>query len=65
MTSPCIGLCRIDPESGRCEGCFRTPEEIEAWGQASEDEQRLLTAAHEQRRKRDPDADLDCNCKDT
>jgi predicted Fe-S protein YdhL (DUF1289 family) len=30
-TSPCIGLCRLDPRSGLCLGCKRTVDEIAAW----------------------------------
>ena len=29
--SPCIDICTIDPESGLCIGCSRTPEEISDW----------------------------------
>ena len=29
--SPCIGVCRMDPGSGWCEGCLRTLDEIAAW----------------------------------
>ena len=31
MDSPCIDICTIDPESGLCVGCSRTPEEISDW----------------------------------
>jgi hypothetical protein len=31
VASPCIGLCRIDPGSQWCEGCFRTLDEIAVW----------------------------------
>lgn len=30
--SPCIGVCRMDARTGWCEGCFRTIDEIAAWG---------------------------------
>lgn len=29
--SPCIGICRIEPATGLCEGCLRTLEEIADW----------------------------------
>ena len=29
--SPCIDVCRLNPDSGYCEGCLRTREEIKAW----------------------------------
>jgi predicted Fe-S protein YdhL (DUF1289 family) len=38
--SPCVGICRLDPISGWCDGCGRTGREIAEWLDAS-DEQRL------------------------
>jgi hypothetical protein len=38
--SPCISICRMDAVTGLCEGCFRTLEEIAAWGLASDGEKR-------------------------
>lgn len=29
--SPCINICRMDPDSGLCSGCFRTLDEIANW----------------------------------
>jgi len=29
--SPCINVCRMDPENGLCSGCHRTLEEIAGW----------------------------------
>lgn len=34
--SPCIGVCRLDPQSRFCIGCFRTCDELAEWGAASE-----------------------------
>jgi len=42
VPSPCISVCRMDAATGLCEGCFRTLEEIAAWGMASEDERRAV-----------------------
>jgi hypothetical protein len=36
VPSPCIGICRMDAETGLCSGCLRTIEEIAAWGGATE-----------------------------
>jgi len=44
MSSPCIGICRIDDFSGMCEGCGRTMEEISGWPSASETEQQTTLA---------------------
>lgn len=32
VPSPCISVCRVDADSGWCDGCLRTLEEIAAWG---------------------------------
>jgi hypothetical protein len=40
VPSPCISVCRMDAVTGLCEGCFRTLEEIAAWGLASDGEKR-------------------------
>lgn len=29
--SPCISVCKIDPHSGYCTGCWRSLEEIRDW----------------------------------
>ena len=42
VPSPCISVCRMDPASGLCEGCFRTLDEIAAWGLAPEEARRAL-----------------------
>lgn len=44
MSSPCIGICRIDDFSGMCEGCGRTMEEISGWPSATETEQQKTLA---------------------
>jgi predicted Fe-S protein YdhL (DUF1289 family) len=30
--SPCLSVCRMSDQTGLCEGCFRTLEEITGWG---------------------------------
>lgn len=42
--SPCISVCRMDAASGLCQGCFRTLEEIAAWGLAADEEKRTIWA---------------------
>lgn len=45
VPSPCINVCRIDRQTGWCEGCFRTVPEITGWPIASNaDKRRILTA---------------------
>ena len=33
--SPCISVCRMSPQRGLCEGCWRDIEELRAWGKAT------------------------------
>ena len=49
--SPCIGICRIDNDTGFCQGCFRTMEEIASWRGFSEQERTQVCACLEDRRK--------------
>ncbi|RYF17078.1 MAG: DUF1289 domain-containing protein [Comamonadaceae bacterium] len=42
VPSPCISICRMDPDTELCVGCFRTLDEIAAWGMAGEDDRRAL-----------------------
>jgi len=36
ITSPCISVCRMNVATALCEGCFRTRDEIAAWGSAGD-----------------------------
>ena len=40
--SPCIGVCRMHPRTGLCEGCLRTIDEIAQWSSATEETKRKL-----------------------
>ena len=42
--SPCINVCRMNPDTGLCEGCLRTLAEIAAWSAMSSDEKRAVRA---------------------
>ena len=44
VPSPCINVCRMVPETGLCEGCLRTIDEIVAWGRADDDYKRAVWA---------------------
>ena len=33
VASPCVSICNINDDSGLCEGCFRTLDEIAVWAQ--------------------------------
>jgi len=34
--SPCTSICKVDAQTGLCEGCWRTLDEVAGWGTASE-----------------------------
>lgn len=51
IPSPCVGTCRLDPETGLCQGCLRSGDEIAAWGHAT-DEQRLVIVQRLRERRR-------------
>lgn len=50
VPSPCIDLCRMNRETGFCEGCWRTMDEIAAWGMASERDKREVWVRITQRK---------------
>ena len=49
VVSPCISICRLNDSSGLCEGCFRTRDEIAAWGHADDERKRGIWKLIEQR----------------
>lgn len=52
VPSPCISVCRMDAASGLCQGCFRTLEEIAAWGLAADEDRRAIWTQLVQRARR-------------
>jgi predicted Fe-S protein YdhL (DUF1289 family) len=42
IASPCLSVCRIQADTGLCEGCFRTLSEISAWSQADDADKRRI-----------------------
>lgn len=50
--SPCINVCRMDPASGLCRGCFRTLDEIAAWSAMAPAARTATLAAVAERRPR-------------
>ncbi|WP_457092272.1 DUF1289 domain-containing protein [Microvirga sp. P5_D2] len=44
VSSPCIRVCLLDPETGLCEGCGRTREEISSWYRIPEEERQRIMA---------------------
>ena len=49
IPSPCISVCRMHPDTGWCEGCFRSIPEISAWSRATDADKRRIWALVEQR----------------
>lgn len=49
VPSPCVSLCKMNRDSGLCEGCLRTLDEIIAWGKADDDFKRSVWAQLPQR----------------
>ena len=49
LPSPCISVCRINSNLGLCEGCFRTTDEIAAWGSSNDNAKRATWGRIEER----------------
>lgn len=50
VPSPCVSVCTMSPQTGLCEGCLRTIDEIAHWGLYTEDEKRAVWAQLQVRR---------------
>lgn len=51
VPSPCINICRMSPDTGWCEGCQRTIDEITRWSRTTYDDRRGILAAVAERRE--------------
>lgn len=49
LPSPCMSVCQMDARTGLCQGCWRTLDEIAAWGMADEAYKRQVWAEIELR----------------
>lgn len=49
IPSPCVEVCRMNEQTGLCEGCLRSITEIAQWANADDDYKRLILARIEQR----------------
>jgi predicted Fe-S protein YdhL (DUF1289 family) len=52
ISTPCIRVCILDPETGLCEGCGRTRDEIASWFGLSEEERLRIMAELDERMRR-------------
>jgi predicted Fe-S protein YdhL (DUF1289 family) len=59
VRSPCISVCRMDAESGLCEGCWRTIGEIASWGSMADAERLEVWRRIAHRRETAPRQDDD------
>jgi uncharacterized protein len=42
VPSPCTSVCRMNPGTGLCEGCWRTIDEIVQWAQLADAAKRAV-----------------------
>ena len=52
VQSPCVSVCKMNPDTRLCEGCLRTLDEIAAWSGLSIEEKRAVLAQIPERRAR-------------
>jgi predicted Fe-S protein YdhL (DUF1289 family) len=50
IPSPCINVCKMNPQTQLCEGCFRTLDEIAAWSALNDVEKSAVLAQLPSRR---------------
>ena len=50
VPSPCISVCELDADGRICVGCFRTLDEIAAWGSLDATAKRRILAELPERR---------------
>jgi len=51
VPSPCTNICRMNPATGWCSGCWRTLAEIAAWSTMAADDKRHVWSLLPQRRE--------------
>jgi predicted Fe-S protein YdhL (DUF1289 family) len=51
VPSPCVSTCVMDEDTGLCQGCLRTLDEIRLWGNADQDDRREIWSRIAQRLK--------------
>ena len=61
MKSPCVKVCVMDPSRGVCLGCYRTLDEIAAWGGMTDAErERVMSSLPERRKTQESGTDHVC-----
>jgi uncharacterized protein len=51
VPSPCINICKMNQQTGLCDGCLRTIDEIVKWGNADNDYKRAVWSEIERRQQ--------------
>lgn len=51
VASPCIDVCRMNPSTGLCDGCFRTIDEIAGWSSFDDTQKAAVLKLAEVRKK--------------
>jgi hypothetical protein len=55
VPSPCLSVCQLDEETGLCQGCLRTADEIRDWIILDDDgRQAILSRLAARRARLDP-----------
>ena len=52
VVSPCVNVCRMNAQTGWCEGCARSLDEIARWGSSDDCERRAVLERLPSRRLR-------------
>ncbi|MEX2525816.1 MAG: DUF1289 domain-containing protein [Gammaproteobacteria bacterium] len=53
MISPCINVCRMDPDTQLCRGCRRSMDEIARWaGMEERERNRIMKELHNRSHKK-------------
>jgi predicted Fe-S protein YdhL (DUF1289 family) len=59
IMSPCMNVCIMNEETGYCQGCYRTLDEIADWGRFSARQKSAVVKALKIRRRTDQPAITD------
>jgi uncharacterized protein len=51
VESPCISICKMNPDTGYCIGCWRSRSEIKGWSEASSEARWKIISNMHKRRK--------------
>jgi len=52
VESPCISVCKMNPDTGYCLGCWRTRDEISGWSESSSEARwEIIRNMHKRRKK--------------